>query len=107
MSLQFIDGNSSNAFEAKRQCLIEQYNEFLDPETSQRLDGKRTVIENIADNSGITLAYRAYRTWSEKFGAEQQELIGLDYTRDQLFWLSAAQTWCGVYRQGLKLFNAF
>ena len=94
-----------NEFAAKRRCLIEQYSGFREPETSEHLHGERIVIENIADNTGIKLAYRAYTKWNEKFNTKRESLIGLDFTWDQLFWLSAAQTWCGVYRKGIKLYE--
>jgi predicted metalloendopeptidase len=93
-----------NEFTAKTHCLIEQYGQYREPQLSEALNGKRTAIENFADNTGINLAYRAYRSWSEKFHGKRQTLIGLEYTWDQLFWLSAAQTWCGVYRRGIKTF---
>jgi neprilysin len=105
--LQINDAESSEKVQNEFRflnCLIEQYNEFLEPELSENLNGRQTAIENIADNTGINLAYRAYRTWSEKFTGKRLNLIGLDYTWDQLFWLSAAQTWCGVYRRGIKTF---
>lgn len=107
--LQINDAESlsekvQNEFTAKTQCLIEQYEQYREPELSENLNGKRTAIENTADNTGIKLAYRAYRKWSEKFTGKRLNLIGLDYTWDQLFWLSAAQTWCGVYRRGIKTF---
>jgi predicted metalloendopeptidase len=110
ISLQSIGEESSgekvqNDFAAKKQCLIEQYSGFQDPQTSLHLNGERTVIENFADNAGIGMAYRAYRKWNEKFNGKRQNLIGLDFTWDQLFWISMAQTWCGVYRDGRKLFN--
>jgi len=107
ISFQFTDAKASTSekerdeFTAKRQCLIEQYGRYQEPLTSEFLDGERTVIENIADNTGIKLAYRAYTELHEKFNTKRQRLIGLDYTWDQLFWLSAAQTWCGVYRKGI------
>lgn len=107
--LQFIDVDSlaepvKAEFTAKKRCLVEQYSDYRDPDTEEHLDGERTFVENIADNTGIKLAYRAYREWSEKFTNKRAKLIGLDYTWDQLYWLSAAQTWCGVYREGFKLF---
>lgn len=109
--LQFNDVDSlaepvKTEFTAKKQCLIGQYSEYREPDAAQNLDGKRTFVENFADNTGIKLAYRAYRKWNEKFTGKREKLIGLGYTWDQLFWLSAAQTWCGVYRKGIKLFNA-
>lgn len=84
----------------KKQCLIEQYGLYRDPDSSENLNGKRTLNENFADNTGIKLAYRAYKTWNEKLTDQRQNLIGLEYTWDELFWTSFAQTWCGVYRPG-------
>lgn len=92
-----------NEVTAKKRCLIEQYERYREPELSEHLNGKRTVIENFADNTGIKLAYRAYKKWNEKFTGRRRNLIGLQYTWNQLFWLSAAQTWCGVYRKGIKV----
>jgi neprilysin len=80
--------------------LIEQYDEYEEPELSLNIDGKRTLNENIADNAGLKLAYNAYRKWNENFTGKRLSLIGLDYTWDQLFFVSAAQLWCGVYREG-------
>lgn len=96
-----------NNFTEKKKCLIEQYNQYEEPGIGLHLDGKRTSFENFADNMGIRLAYRAYRGWNEKFTGKRQSLIGLQYTWDQLFWISAGQTWCGVYREGFRLFNSF
>lgn len=97
------------AYDSRKRCFVEQYNEYQDPEVELNLNGQRTFIENIADNTGIKLAYRAYREWNENFTGKRQNLIGLNYTWDQLFWLSAAQTWCGVYRPGSSAFirNSF
>ena len=99
---ELLSEKVQNEFTTKMQCLIEQYGHFREPELSENLNGKRTAIENIADNTGFNLAYRAYRTWSKKFTEKRLSLIGLDYTWDQLFWISASQTWCGVYRRGIK-----
>lgn len=51
----------------------------------------------MADNGGMKCAYYAYKKWSRHHGEELQ-LPGLDYTPNQLFWISAAQTWCSVSR---------
>lgn len=96
-----------NEFAGKKRCLVEQYNQYREPELSENLDGERTFRENLADNTGLMLAYRAYTKWNEKSIGSRQSLIGLDYTWNQLFWLSAAQTWCGVYRKGIKFYNGF
>lgn len=62
-----------------------------------KLNGINTQGENIADNGGIKEAYLAYRKYVAENGAEPK-LPGLEYTSNQLFWISAAQTWCSVYR---------
>lgn len=40
---------------------------------------------------------QAYRQWVKDNGPEGG-LPGLNYTPDQLFWISAANVWCGKYR---------
>lgn len=63
-----------------------------------QINGINTQGENIADNGGIKFAYNAYKKWSSKYGAESR-LPGLQqYTPDQMFWISAAQTWCSMDR---------
>jgi len=90
---------NQTAFAVGKQCLVEQYNGYREPEIGQHLNGKRTFVENYADNVGIKLAYKAYKHWIAENG-DQKALLGIDYNDAQLFWLSAAQTWCGVYREG-------
>lgn len=53
-------------------------------------------------SGGIKEAYLAYKKFVKQNGHEQK-LPGLNYTTDQLFWISAAQTWCSVYRPGTTL----
>lgn len=64
-----------------------------------QLNGINSQGENIADNGGIIQAYLAYQKWVSKNGQEPT-LPGLDYNSNQLFWLSAVQSWCSVYRPG-------
>lgn len=62
-----------------------------------QLNGINTQGENIADNGGIKEAYYAYLKWTERNYVEPH-LPGLDYSPRQMFWMSAAQTWCTKYR---------
>ncbi|XP_033213002.1 neprilysin-2-like isoform X1 [Belonocnema kinseyi] len=87
----------------KAKCIIEQYGNYTAEEVGLNLNGVNTQGENIADNGGIKESYLAYQEWVKRNGPEPK-LPGLDYTPSQLFWISAAQTWCSKYRpETLKL----
>ncbi|XP_077302517.1 M13 family metallopeptidase neprilysin 2 isoform X2 [Arctopsyche grandis] len=105
------DGNLVDWWEAqtkhryleKAQCIIDQYSNYSVKDVGLNLNGINTQGENIADNGGIKVAYLAYLKWAKRNGGEQK-LPGLNYTPQQLFWISAANTWCSVYRpEALKL----
>nr|CAH7760506.1 unnamed protein product [Callosobruchus chinensis] len=94
---------TKRAFVDKAQCIIDQYGNYTVPELSLNLNGINTQGENIADNGGIKEAYLAYNKWSERHGREAQ-LPGLPFTPKQMFWISAANTWCAKYRpESLRL----
>ncbi|XP_043270899.1 neprilysin-2-like [Venturia canescens] len=85
-------------FTQRVQCLIEQYGNYTVPEVNQTLNSFMTQSENIADNSGVKMAYLAYNRWVARNQAEKK-LPGIDRTPKQLFWLSAANIWCTKYTQ--------
>ncbi|KAI1296514.1 Membrane metallo-endopeptidase-like 1 [Halotydeus destructor] len=105
------DGNNKNwwdhetdkRFRERTECIINQYNNYTVPENGLRVNGVNTQGENIADNGGLKEAFRAYKKWV-KDHEQELPLPGLKYTPDQLFWISAANVWCGKYRpEVLKL----
>ncbi|PFX27583.1 Endothelin-converting enzyme 1 [Stylophora pistillata] len=63
-----------------------------------RINGNQTKNENIADNGGIKLAYKAYETLVQKEGTEGA-LPGLGLTEKQLFFVGFARPWCSIYRK--------
>ncbi|KAL5273947.1 Nep2 family protein [Megaselia abdita] len=89
--------DTKEKFLKKSKCIIDQYGNYTDKQTGLNLNGINTQGENIADNGGIKESYIAYNLWASVNGVEQK-LPGLDYTPQQMFWISAAQTWCSVYR---------
>uniref|UniRef100_A0A336KCR9 CSON013010 protein n=1 Tax=Culicoides sonorensis TaxID=179676 RepID=A0A336KCR9_CULSO len=94
---QWWQNETLHAYTTRAQCIIDQYSNFTDPEVNVTLNGFNTQGENIADNGGLKEAYNAYQKWVEKYGVEPG-LPGLNYTSNQLFWISAAQTWCTKYK---------
>lgn len=89
--------NTTKNFEKMAICLMEQYNNYTEPNVNLRLSGFNTLAENIADHGGIKIAYYAYKKWAEKNGPEPP-LRYLGLPAEQMFWLTAAQTWFAAYR---------
>ncbi|XP_077508957.1 neprilysin-2-like isoform X3 [Amblyomma americanum] len=105
------DGNNVNwwehetdqRFRERAQCIIDQYGNYTVAKGTMKVNGVNTQGENIADNGGIKEAFKAYQRWVKENGPEAG-LPGLRYTPHQLFWISAANVWCGKYRpEAMKL----
>lgn len=81
-------------FEAAGQRLIAQYGAY-EPLPGLHLNGELTLGENIADVSGLAIAYAAYR---KSLGGQDAPVIdGL--SGDQRFFLAYAQTWRAKMRE--------
>lgn len=61
------------------------------------MNGVTTQGENIADNGGVKEAYYAYKRLVQRNGLESL-LPELEYSQQQLFWISYAQMWCSSSR---------
>ena len=81
-------------FAAKTKMLIEQYDAFS-PVPGYHVNGKLTLGENIADNSGLAIAYKAYHL--SLGGKEAPVIDGL--TGDQRLFMSFARVWRGKTRE--------
>ncbi|XP_076162839.1 M13 family metallopeptidase neprilysin 2 isoform X1 [Ptiloglossa arizonensis] len=87
----------------RAECIIHQYGNYTVDDVNLNLNGINTQGENIADNGGIKEAYLAYKEWVRRNNQEPR-LPGLSYSPEQLFWISAANTWCSKYRpEAMKL----
>lgn len=75
-------------FAAKTKMLIDQYSAFS-PVPGYNVNGALTLGENIADNSGIAIAYKAYHL--SLAGKEAPVLDGM--TGDQRLYMGFAQVW--------------
>jgi endothelin-converting enzyme/putative endopeptidase len=80
-----------DGFHARTKALVNQYSAFT-PLPGLHVNGERTIGENIADLSGVSLAYRAYHLHlADHPCAGRSSLDGL--TGDQRFFISWAQAW--------------
>ena len=56
-----------------------------------QLNGLTTEGENIADNGGLKMSYRAYKKWLKDNDDRDVRLPGLELSNDQMFFLAFAQ----------------
>lgn len=85
-------------FQENALCIIEQYDNITVPELGIKLNGLNTQGENIADNGGIKHAYMAYKNWLNNHGPDKLLPEFLNYTSEQMFWISSASSWCSKTR---------
>lgn len=96
------DGNLNNwwtdedrtAFRKLTSQLVEQYGSYS-PLEGERVNGELTLGENIADLSGMSIAYKAYLLALD--GADPPVIDG--WTGPQRFFLGWSQSWRRKYRE--------
>jgi putative endopeptidase len=81
-------------FKAKTQALVAQY-EAYQPVPDYHVNGALTLGENIGDNSGLAIAYKAYKLSLN--GAKPFVIDGL--SGDQRFYLGWVQAWRAKTRE--------
>ncbi len=87
-------------FAQKTKMLVEQYGAFS-PIPGYKVNGELTLGENIADNSGLAIAYKAYKL---SLGGKPAPVIdGL--TGDQRFFMGFGQVWRGKMRDEAAIAN--
>ncbi|CAF4187989.1 unnamed protein product [Adineta steineri] len=83
------------AFDERKKCIIEQYNNYTMNQINLRLNGERTQNENIADNAGLKQAFFAYQQWTKTHKKLEKKLPGLTkYSTEQMFFLNFGHTYC-------------
>ncbi|XP_055877205.1 endothelin-converting enzyme 2-like [Biomphalaria glabrata] len=82
---------AAKKFESRSKCLIKQFDSYT--VQGKNLSGLLTLGENIADNGGVKLAYRAYKDGIKS----KHSLPNLNLTEDQLYFVGMSQFWCGHY----------
>jgi len=81
-------------FTTRTEALVAQYDAY-EPIPGYQVNGKLTLGENIADNSGLAIAFKAYKISLN--GRPAPVIDGL--TGDQRFFMGWAQVWRGKYRE--------
>ncbi|MCA9196812.1 MAG: hypothetical protein KDA87_04710 [Planctomycetales bacterium] len=95
------DGNLKNwwtdrdraAFHGLTERMVAQYNDYS-PLPGKTVDGKLTLGENIADLSGLAIAFKAYQISLE----EKLSRVLDGFTGEQRFFIGWAQVWRRKYR---------
>ena len=90
-----LSEETKEMLDKKYQCIIDQYNNLTVDVNGEilNINGYISQGQNFADNLGIKLAIRAYNRMIAE-NREEPRLPGLPYTPRQLFWLSAAMSYC-------------
>ncbi|KAI5717510.1 hypothetical protein M8J77_007105 [Diaphorina citri] len=92
------DPSTREKYKVKSKCMVDQYGKYVVREVNGTVNGVNTLDENIADNGGLRLAYKAYLTWAAS-RPEEPRLPGLQrFSPRQMFWVSAATSYCGLQR---------
>jgi predicted metalloendopeptidase len=100
------DGNLRNwwtkedeaRFKAKTDMLVKQYDAF-EPVPGYHVNGALTLGENIGDNSGLAIAYKAYKI--SLHGQPAPTIDGL--TGDQRFFMGFGQVWRSKMRDEAQI----
>ncbi|EGN96086.1 hypothetical protein SERLA73DRAFT_112168 [Serpula lacrymans var. lacrymans S7.3] len=99
---------TSEEFQSRQDCIIKQYS-CKSSSSYAIYDGKGGLVhvngnltsgENIGD-TGLIQAYRAWKAqYQDSYDAGKEYLLpGMDYTREQLFFISFARTWAQNIRE--------
>ncbi len=79
---------------------MEQYEAIVDQQTGVRLNGSLTLGENIADNGGLRMAFRALEKRLKR-DIDRKERLKLPqmekFTPQQIFFISYAHLWFEHY----------
>ncbi|CAF1307430.1 unnamed protein product [Adineta steineri] len=84
-----------NAFNIRKNCIVEQYNNYTLAQVNLTVNGQKTKDENIADDAALKQAFFAYQQWAKTHKNVDKKLPGLTkYSTEQIFFMNFGHTWC-------------
>ncbi|XP_055852759.1 neprilysin-4-like [Episyrphus balteatus] len=99
-SLKWWSNESIAHFEERQKCFLEQYEVYA--KKDQTFKSIATLSENLADNGGLRLAFKAYKKWqmtnNNSKSIEDETFPKMKFNEEQLFFLSFAQLFCSALR---------
>ncbi|XP_068156879.1 neprilysin-3 [Drosophila tropicalis] len=103
------DVTSESSYQRRTQCFQEQYAIFVQFKDKPVRD-KHLLKRIVADNGALDIAYRAYQKWLKNSAEtaaiyDRERLPLLDYSHNQLFYLSYAQLYCSDYPNSVDVFD--
>ncbi|KAI6185398.1 Phosphate-regulating neutral endopeptidase [Aphelenchoides besseyi] len=93
-----LDNATRSAFNARTQCFIQEYNTIEDPKLKIKVDGARTLAENISDHGGVRAAFNAYKEYLKRNNNRDGHVRGYAHlTPAQTFFISMGVAFCDAY----------
>ena len=93
---------SHDKYNEQMECLVEQYDAIsVDVVDGTEIydNGTQTITENVADNAGSQSSWVAWRQYIADHG-EDKPIQGVDFSSEQLFFISWARLWCEAKQPG-------
>ncbi|WKX96663.1 hypothetical protein Q1695_012809 [Nippostrongylus brasiliensis] len=82
---------SRRRFSDRESCYVEQYARLTGSDDD--VEARNSLYENIADNVGLEVALKAWRAHGDD---SFRKLAGLELSREQVFFVGYAQSWCAL-----------
>ncbi|KAF9820117.1 hypothetical protein IEO21_01550 [Rhodonia placenta] len=96
---QWWTNATSEGFQKRQDCIVKQYSEYtIDDGKGGKIHVNVRTTSTSGENIGDTGIIQAYRAWKAQYdtgfeSGTEYLLPGLNYTREQLFFISFARAW--------------
>ncbi|GFR09682.1 endothelin-converting enzyme 2 [Trichonephila clavata] len=91
-----FENDTLQIYNEKKKCLEDQYSNFDVKKIGQKVKGKQTIHENLADLIGIEITQQIITRFLQRGNGNRFLLPALDFSTEQILYVSLAQMWCSV-----------